>query len=93
MLFYSSEPEALRSQLSNAFGFDSVDAGARWLIFALPSAELAVHPGEGPCSSPELATKSPLCATTSKRLLPTYAPREFRLTVSPKTEGGALLLR
>lgn len=48
MLFYSSEPEALRSQLSNAFGFESVDAGGGWLIFAQPPAELAVHPGEGP---------------------------------------------
>jgi glyoxalase/bleomycin resistance protein/dioxygenase superfamily protein len=25
-------------------GFDSVDAGGGWLIFALPPAELAVHP-------------------------------------------------
>ena len=25
-----------------------MDAGAGWLIFALPPAELAAHPGEGP---------------------------------------------
>ena len=48
MLFYSSEAEALRSMLSEAFGFESVDAGGGWLIFAQPPAELAVHPGEGP---------------------------------------------
>jgi hypothetical protein len=48
MLLYSSEAQALRSTLSTAFGFDSVDAGGGWLIFALPPAELGVHPGEGP---------------------------------------------
>jgi hypothetical protein len=48
MLLYSSEAEALRSQLTDAFGFNSVDAGGGWLIFALPPAELGVHPGEGP---------------------------------------------
>lgn len=48
MLFYSSEPEALRSTLSDVFNFPSVDAGGGWLIFALPPSEIAVHPGEGP---------------------------------------------
>ena len=28
-------------------GFKSVDAGEGWLIFALPPAEMGVHPGEG----------------------------------------------
>ena len=48
MLLYSSEPEALRSLLADAFGLRSVDAGGGWLIFALPPAELGVHPAEGP---------------------------------------------
>jgi hypothetical protein len=48
MLLYSAEAEALRSMLSAAFGFESVDAGGGWLIFGLPPAELGVHPGEGP---------------------------------------------
>ena len=30
------------------FGFKHVDAGDGWLIFALPPAELGVHPAEGP---------------------------------------------
>lgn len=47
MLLYSSEPEALRTTLSDAFGFKSVDAGGGWLIFALPPAELGVHPADG----------------------------------------------
>ena len=34
--------------LRDAFGFKHVDAGEGWLIFALPPAELGVHPAEGP---------------------------------------------
>ena len=45
MLFYTSQPEALRAMLRDVFGFKQVDAGQGWLIFALPPAELAVHPG------------------------------------------------
>jgi hypothetical protein len=48
MLLYSSEPEALRAMLRDIFGFPFVDAHGGWLIFALPPAELGVHPGEGP---------------------------------------------
>ena len=48
MLLYTSEPEALRATLRDAFGLRHVDAGDGWLIFALPPAELGVHPAEGP---------------------------------------------
>ncbi len=47
-LLYTSEPEALRAVLRDAFGFAHVDAGDGWLIFALPPTELGVHPAEGP---------------------------------------------
>ncbi len=47
-VLYTSEPDALRAMLRDVFGFPSVDAGGGWLIFALPPAELGVHPGEGP---------------------------------------------
>jgi hypothetical protein len=48
VLLYSSEPDALRAVLRDVFGFTYVDAGEGWLIFALPPAELGVHPAEGP---------------------------------------------
>jgi predicted enzyme related to lactoylglutathione lyase len=48
VLLYTSEPEALRAVLRDAFGWKHVDAGEGWLIFALPPAELGVHPAEGP---------------------------------------------
>jgi predicted enzyme related to lactoylglutathione lyase len=48
MLLYTTEPEALRAKLRDVFGWRHVDAGGGWLIFALPPAELGVHPAEGP---------------------------------------------
>jgi hypothetical protein len=48
VLLYTPEPEALRSTLRDVFGWKHVDAGGGWLIFALPPAELGVHPAEGP---------------------------------------------
>jgi hypothetical protein len=47
-VLYTSEPEPLRAMLRDVFRFKYVDAGGGWLIFALPPAELGVHPGEGP---------------------------------------------
>ena len=43
-LLYTSEPDALRAVLRDAFGWSSVEANPGWLIFALPPAELGVHP-------------------------------------------------
>ena len=45
-LLYTSRPEELRAVLRDVFGFPHVDAGGGWLIFALPPAEIAVHPAD-----------------------------------------------
>jgi catechol 2,3-dioxygenase-like lactoylglutathione lyase family enzyme len=45
-VIYTEDAEALRGFLGEALGFESVDAGRGWLIFALPPAELAAHPSE-----------------------------------------------
>jgi len=46
-LLYADDAEAAREFLRGVLGLDSVDAGGGWLIFALPPAELAVHPTQG----------------------------------------------
>ena len=46
-LLYTPEAEKLRAVLRDVFGFKYVDAGDGWLIFALPPAELGVHPTDG----------------------------------------------
>lgn len=47
-LIYTPEAEALRAVLTDAIGWSHIDAGEGWLIFALPPAELGVHPGDQP---------------------------------------------
>ena len=46
-IVYSPEAEKIRAFFADVLGMPSVDAGAGWLVFALPPAELAVHPVEG----------------------------------------------
>ena len=43
-IIFSREAEKVRAFLGDVLGLSSVDAGHGWLIFALPPAELAVHP-------------------------------------------------
>jgi catechol 2,3-dioxygenase-like lactoylglutathione lyase family enzyme len=47
VLLYTPEAEALRTLLRDALGWEHVDAGDGWLIFALPPAEIAAHPSDG----------------------------------------------
>lgn len=45
-LIYSEHAEKDRAFLRDVLGFDHIDAGKGWLIFALPPGEVAVHPGK-----------------------------------------------
>ena len=44
---FSPDAEKLRAFFADVLDLPSVDAGGGWLIFALPPAELAVHPTDG----------------------------------------------
>jgi catechol 2,3-dioxygenase-like lactoylglutathione lyase family enzyme len=54
VLLYTPEADALRGVLKNALGLAFVEDTPGWLIFALPPAEVGVHPSEG-------STKHELC--------------------------------
>ena len=45
-IIYSRDAEADRAFIRDVLGFDSVDAGGGWLIFALPPSEVAIHPDD-----------------------------------------------
>lgn len=45
-IIYSTDADADRALLKDVFKFKHVDVGGGWLIFALPPAEVAVHPSE-----------------------------------------------
>jgi hypothetical protein len=46
VIIYSKDPEADRSFFRDVLKYEWVDAGHGWLIFALPPAEVAMHPSD-----------------------------------------------
>src|SRR5829696_1564204 len=46
-IIFAEDAERAREFLHDVLGFEGVDAGEGWLIFALPPGEVAVHPGSG----------------------------------------------
>jgi catechol 2,3-dioxygenase-like lactoylglutathione lyase family enzyme len=46
-LLYVDDADAARAFFRDVLGFRFVDSGDGWLIFALPPAELGIHPGAG----------------------------------------------
>jgi predicted enzyme related to lactoylglutathione lyase len=46
-IVYSPDAEKVRAFFADVLEMSSVDAGEGWPIFALPPAELAVHPADG----------------------------------------------
>ncbi len=45
-IVFSDEADPVRRFFADVLGLPSIDAGGGWPIFALPPAELAVHPAE-----------------------------------------------
>jgi hypothetical protein len=46
VIIYSKDAEADRAFFRDVLGYPFADAGHGWLIFALPPAELALHPSD-----------------------------------------------
>jgi len=46
LLLASANPEADRAFFRDVIGFTHIDVGEGWLIFALPPAEMGIHPAE-----------------------------------------------
>ncbi len=51
-MFYSSEPEALRTFIRDKLRFPCTDVGQGWLIFELPEAEMGCHPADAADGAP-----------------------------------------
>ena len=45
-MFYSSQPDKLRTFIKQKLRFPSTDVGEGWLIFDLPEAEMGCHPAD-----------------------------------------------
>ena len=46
-IVFSAEADGVRAFLRDVLGLPAVDAGGGWPVYALPPAELAVHPADG----------------------------------------------
>lgn len=46
-IVFSREADKVRPFFADVLGLPAVDAGGGWFIFALPPAELAIHPADG----------------------------------------------
>jgi len=47
-ILYAPDADRVRAFVKDELGYEFADAGHGWLIFALPPAELAAHPTDGP---------------------------------------------
>jgi predicted enzyme related to lactoylglutathione lyase len=45
-LIFTTDADGTRAFFRDTLGWPSVDAGGGWLIFAMPPAELGIHPAE-----------------------------------------------
>jgi hypothetical protein len=89
-LLYSSEPEALRATLRDVFGWRHVDAGDGWLIFALPPAELGVHPAEGPTYSSGVRHQISLMCDDIHTTIRELRTKGVSVNGEPKDEGWGI---
>jgi Glyoxalase/Bleomycin resistance protein/Dioxygenase superfamily len=87
MLLYTSQPEALRAMLGDAFGFKSVDAGGGWLIFALPPSELGVHPAEGPTHDSGVRHQITFMCDNIRSTIAKLRAKGVRIDGEPKKES------
>jgi catechol 2,3-dioxygenase-like lactoylglutathione lyase family enzyme len=86
VILYSRDAEADRAFLRDVLGSPGVDAGDGWLIFALPPAEVAVHPTEG-----EPQHELYLTCDDIERTLSDLSTRGVEITHPASDEGWGVL--
>ena len=87
MLLYTTEPEALRAMLRDVFGWKYVDAGHGWLIFALPPAEMGVHPAEGPTYQSGVRHQISLMCDDIRKTIAELRAKGVEIKGEPEDEG------
>lgn len=92
VVVFSGAAEADRAFVRGVLGFAEVDAGGGWPIFALPPAEVAVHPAEetAGAAAPSPATELYLMTADLPTLRTTLAARGVE-TPEPRDAGWGLL--
>jgi catechol 2,3-dioxygenase-like lactoylglutathione lyase family enzyme len=96
VVVYSTDADADRAFLRDVLGLANVDAGGGWPIFALPPAEVAVHPGESGGEHELFLTCDDLAATVKAlkaKKVKCDPPRDVRwgILTSVHLPGGGRL--
>jgi predicted enzyme related to lactoylglutathione lyase len=90
-LLYTTEPEAVRAILRDVFGWPHVDNGEGWLIFALPPAELGVHPGEGPTFESGVRHQVSFMCDDIEATIADLRARGVEISGEPRDEGYGIV--
>lgn len=96
IVIYSQDAEADRAFFRDTLGFNSVDAGHGWLIFALPPAESAFHPApdnnrhELYLMCPDLNAEIAALRAKGVECAPVEEQRWGSITKIPLPGGGAI---
>jgi catechol 2,3-dioxygenase-like lactoylglutathione lyase family enzyme len=85
-ILFARDADAARAFFADVLGLESVDAGGGWLIFALPPAELAVHPADG-----EPRHELYLMTDDLEATLASLRERGVRVESEPSDEGWGVL--
>lgn len=94
VLLYTQEAERLRATLRDVLGWNFVEAHPGWLIFALPPAELGVHPSDGETSHELWLICDDLAATIAELrekgvgLLGEPVEEDFGIWIRMRLPGG-----
>jgi catechol 2,3-dioxygenase-like lactoylglutathione lyase family enzyme len=86
VILHSADAEADRAFIRDVLAFPWVDAGAGWLIFKLPPAEVAVHPTEEPGKHEFYLMCDDLDETLAE-----LAAKGVRISRLPSDEGWGML--
>jgi hypothetical protein len=66
-----------------------VDAGHGWLIFALPPAEMGVHPAEGPTYQSGVRHQISLMCDDIRKTITELRGKGVDIKASPRTKSSA----
>ena len=92
-MFYSSEPEALRTFIRDKQGFPCSDVGDGWLIFDLPEADMGCHPADddGECGRPAGTHDISFYCDDLKQTVQEWQSRGVTFTMPIEDQGFGLV--
>lgn len=90
VVLYTSEPEAVRDTLQDVFELPHVDGGDGWLIFALPPAEVGIHPAEGPTYSTGVRHQLCLMCDEINATIDELVAKGIKVSGAPEDEGWGI---